>query len=55
MILANVAPNARKRSTGAPHRARNAGKRSTGAVLSAKMEIMKKKLSVGRGILSYKK
>ena len=35
-------PNARKRSTGALHRARNAGKRSTGAVLKAKIEIMKK-------------
>ena len=41
-ILANVAPNARKRSTGAPHRGQSAGKRSTGAVLKAKVEIMKK-------------
>ena len=35
-------PNARKRSTGAPHRARNAGKRSTGAVSRAKIEFLKK-------------
>ena len=35
-------PNARKRSTGALHRARNAGKRSTGAVLRAKIEFLKK-------------
>ena len=35
-------PNARKRSTGALHRARNAGKRSTGAVFKAKIEFFEK-------------